>query len=168
MPTPTWTPTPTATRTPTPTPTSNSSDADGDTIADSVDPDDDNDGCTDVAEEATTPGSQSTGGLRDPLSFWDFMDVPAGSPATRDKTVTIGDIGAVVARFGAFRDPPPDAQEAFVEALTSPPAAPAYHAAYDRGGSIPGQNLWNLLPPDGSIGISDIGAAVAQFGHTCA
>ena len=37
-----------------------------------------------------------------------------------------------------------------------------------QGAPIPGQNIWNPLPPDGSIGIGDIGAVVAQFGHSCA
>ena len=89
-------------------------------------------------------------------------------PETRDGTVSVSDIGGVVARFGSFSEPPPTEEEALAEALTRPPAAPAYHASYDRGGPMSGQNLWNLLPPDGSIGIVDIGAVVAQFGHTCA
>jgi hypothetical protein len=55
----------------------------------------------------------------------------------------------------------------------NPPALPPgmranYHPAYDRGGPIPGEDIWDLLPPDGSIGAGDIAAAVVQFGHTCA
>ena len=107
------------------------------------------------------------GGLRDPNYFWDFFDVYAGLPAERDGAVSISDIGAVVARFGSFVEPVPTKEEAFAEALTLPPAAPAYHTAFDRGGPLPGQNLWNLLPPDGSVNIGDIAAAVAQFGHSC-
>ncbi len=57
---------------------------------------------------------------------------------------------------------------AVAEALTPPPGMTSYHAAFDRGSPIPGQNLWNLRPPDGSINAFDIGAAVVQFGHTCA
>ena len=82
--------------------------------------------------------------------------------------VTVGDIGTVVARFGAARTPPPTKEEALAEALTPPPPAPAYHAAFDRGGAIPGQELWDLLAPDGGITVGDIGAVVAQFGHSCA
>ena len=46
--------------------------------------------------------------------------------------------------------------------------APAYHAAYDRNGADPAGDRWDLLPPDGAVNIGDIGAAVAQFGHSCA
>jgi len=125
--------------------------------------DDDRDGCANGRELGLIP---VLGGQRDSNYFWDFMDVPAGMPPQRDRRVSIGDIGAVVARFGSFRQPPPTKEEALVEALTPPPPAPAYHAAYDRGGSI--DNLWNQLPPDGRIIVADIGAVVAQFGHTCA
>ncbi len=159
------TPTPTATATPTPTPTpipkDPDGDLDGDTVPNGVDPDDDNDGCTDVAEQQTLPGSQATGGLRHPHDIWDFMDQWTGSPFTRDKIVAVGDIGAVVARFGASGDPNGNP-------LTPPVSATGYHTSADRNGSIPGLQPWNLQPPDGTIGIGDIGAVVAQFGHNCA
>ena len=171
-PTPTITQTPTLTPTPAATPAATAAatacpDYDGDTLCDDVDPDDDNDGCTDAAE--LQPSSAATsGGGRDPNYFWDVMDVPVGVPPIRDKAIRVGDIGGVVARFGATREPPLSKAEAFAEALTPPPPAPAYHAAFDRGSPIPGQNLWNLLPPDGIISIVDIGGVVAQFGHSCA
>ena len=79
----------------------------------------------------------------------------------------ISDIGGVVARFGASQEPPPSEDEALAEALTTPPPAPAYHAAFDRGGVIAGQDAWNLLPPNGGVTVGDIGAVVAQFGHSC-
>jgi hypothetical protein len=37
----------------------------------------------------------------------------------------------------------------------------------DRNGAIPGQNPWNLAPPDGSVSAGDIAAVVAQYGHSC-
>lgn len=126
--------------------------------------DTDNDGCTDEQELGPNP---IVGGLRDPNYFWDFSDVWTGSPPEKNRAVSISDVGAVVARFGATRETVPTKQDALAEAQTPPPPAPAYHAAFDRGGPIPGQNLWNLLPPDGSINIGDIGAIVAQFGHSC-
>ena len=126
--------------------------------------DSDGDGCTDAQEAGP---KESAGGRRDPLSFWDFYDVYTSLPPLRDRAITVGDIGAVVARFGAFVEPPPTEELALTQALTLPPPAPAYHAAFDRGGPLPGQNLWNLQPPDGSINIVDIGAVVAQFGHRC-
>jgi hypothetical protein len=127
--------------------------------------DTDGDGCSD--EQELGPQA-SLGGQRDPESFWDFFDVPVGDPAARDRRVNVLDIGAVIVRFGSARETPPTKEEALAEALSPPPPAPAYHAASDRGGPIPGQDLWNLLPPDGSINIIDIGAVVVQFGHTCA
>lgn len=122
--------------------------------------DTDQDGCTDVAEQQTAIGSETSGGRRDPGYIWDFMDVPAGSPAARDRAVTVGDIGAIVARFGSSGDPNGDP-------LSTPPAAPVYHTAYDRNGSNPAGDIWDMLPPNGSISIGDIGAAVVQFGHSC-
>ena len=115
-PTPTVAPTPTATATPTvpltpaATPAATAAatacpDYDGDALCDDVDLDDDNDGCTDVAE--SQPASAATsGGGRNPNYFWDVMDVPVGTPPLRDKAIRIGDIGGVVARFGATREPP--------------------------------------------------------------
>ena len=127
--------------------------------------DSDFDGCADVQEENPTA---VLGGQRDPTSFWDFFDVPTGSPPERDRIVNIIDIGAIVLRFGTVSEPPPTKQAALAEALTPPPDLTSYHAAFDRGGPIPGDDLWDLLPPNGAINIIDIGAAVIQFGHTCA
>ena len=151
-------PTPTATATPTPTPTPTATpcpDNDGDTICDGADPDDDNDGCTDVAELQTAVGSEVTGGRRDPLDFWDFFD------PNRDRTVSLGDFLAVLARFNSVGD-------AGIDPLSPVPLAPAYHTRYDRTGAPPGANPWQAGPPDGSIGLTDFLALLAQFGHTCA
>ena len=119
--------------------------------------DSDGDGCTDFTEHGTTA---ALGGQRDHLDYWDFFDTPDASNY-RNRQIDITDIGAVVARFGAIGEPDGDPR-------SPPPPAPAYHTAFDRGGPIPGENLWNLLPADGSINILDIGAMVVQFGHTCA
>ena len=160
----TQTPTETPTDTPTATPKNPNGDTDGDTIPNAVDEDDDNDGCSDIQEAG---GNEVIGGLRDPHYYWDFTDQWIGG--SKDGGVTIGDIGAVVARFGATRDPPPTKEEAFAEALTPPSDLSTYHASADRGpGLVPNGEAWQPLPPDGSITIGDIGAVVAQFGHTCA
>lgn len=126
--------------------------------------DNDGDGCGNFLEIGADP---MLGGRRDPDNFWDFMDVWTGLPASRDQSVNITDVGGVVARFGASQEPAPTKPDALTEAVTPPPAAPAYHASYDRGGAAPSGNPWNLLPPDGTIAIGDIGAVVAQFGHRC-
>jgi hypothetical protein len=100
------------------------------------------------------------GGRRDPENFWDFFDVPTGLQVTKDRAVTAGDLAGVVARFGSTGTPG--------DPLTAPPAAPAYHSAYDRGGVMSGGEPWDLLPADGSITAGDVAAGVAQFGHSCA
>ena len=125
--------------------------------------DTDQDGCAD-GEEAGL--AATLGGQRDPTRFWDFLDVPAGTPRQRDQRVNIIDIAAIVLRFGTVSTPPTK-PDALAEALTPPPDTTSYHTAYDRGGPIPGEDLWDLLPPDGAINIIDIGAAIIQFGHTC-
>ncbi|MEX1254799.1 MAG: flexitail domain-containing putative surface protein [Dehalococcoidia bacterium] len=124
-------------------------------------PDNDGDGCSDAAEQQTTPGSEVIGGLRDANDVWDFMDQFVGAPLARDRIVAVGDIGAVVGRFGATGSPSGDP-------LVPPAGSTGYHTSADRQGSIPGQNPWNLRPPDGVISIGDVGAAVGQFGHSCA
>lgn len=126
--------------------------------------DTDQDGCADGEEAGVIP---ILGGQRDPTSFWDFFDVPAGAPPQRDQMVNITDIAAVVLRFGTVSDPPLTKQDALAQAVTAPPDLTSYHAAFDRGGPIPGEDLWDLLGPDGAINILDIGAAIIQFGHTC-
>ena len=127
-------------------------------------PDGDNDGCTDAQELGP---SAALGGRRDPNYFWDFYDVPIGTPPERDRAVTIGDIGAVVARFGRFRDPAPSKEEALTEALTPPVDQTSYHTAFDRSPPEQGADVWDAGPPDGQITIGDVGSAVAQFGHSC-
>jgi len=134
-----------------------------DTGTDPLKPDTDRDGCSDGREVGP---NQVAGGQRDPNSFWDFMDQWIGG--ARGRTVNIGDIGAVVARFGTVRPAgAPAKQEALTEALIPPTDMFGYHPIADRSGADPSQNPWNLLPPDGAITLGDAGAVTAQFGHTC-
>ncbi|MEX1253032.1 MAG: flexitail domain-containing putative surface protein [Dehalococcoidia bacterium] len=126
--------------------------------------DDDLDGCFAAVELGTNP---ALGGLRDPSSFWDFMDVWAGEPPSRDRNVSISDVGAIVGRFGKMHATPPTKPEALAEALTPPTDLTGYHADFDRNGAS-GPNPSDVLPPDGVISIGDVGLAVTQFGHTCA
>jgi len=176
--TPTATSTPTATATSTETPTSTPAvclDTDGDTLCNDVDPDDDSDGCPDEREQTNTP---RLGGLRDPLSFWDFYDTPntnltPGPPVyQRDRAVAAGDIFRVVTRFGstdagsgAF-DRASDPLSAPAQAISPPSARANYHPAYDRT-TLPDLDAWDSGPPDGAITVVDIANIVAQFGHTC-
>jgi hypothetical protein len=108
------------------------------------------DGCADAQEQGA---NQETGGLRNAKSFWDFFDTPA-----RDRLISVGDITAVVGRFGSSGD-------ANIDPLSAPAAAPAYHTAFDRPPA--GGDAWDTGPADGSITVQDIALVVAQFGHTC-
>ncbi|MEX0992906.1 MAG: flexitail domain-containing putative surface protein, partial [Solirubrobacterales bacterium] len=133
--------------------------------------DSDRDGCHDDAELGL---NAALGGQRNPASFWDFMDVPTGTPLARDRVVSGGDISAVVQRFGS-NDSTPGDFDRNSDPLSTPnlPVMPSgsrqnYHPAYDRGGVEPGGDPWDLLPADGSISGGDISAAVVQFGHSCA
>jgi alpha-tubulin suppressor-like RCC1 family protein len=130
----------------------------------------DGDGCADKRELGLTA---AVGGQRDPFSFWDFFDVPSGAFLARDHAVTAADIAGVVARFGSS-----DAGAGTFDRNSDPLSLPIpagqpsgtrqnYHPAFDRGGSIPGQDQWSMLPPDGSISAGDLAGVVAQFGHTC-
>lgn len=103
------------------------------------DDDTDGDGCKDLEELHPTV---TTGGLRDPWNPHDFFD-PTG-----DDVVSIGDIAAVIAKFGLTQNDP------------------GYDATRDRGPAL-GPFAHNVSGPDGSITIADISAAVTQFGHNC-
>ena len=117
----------------------------------------DKDGC---ADELEVGANAALGGRRNPKSFWDFFDVPAGTPLERDRRVNVVDIGAIVLRFGTSGDPGIDP--------LSPPLPSGYHTAFDRSEPAEGDDRWDLGPPDGSINVVEIGAVIIQFGHTCA
>ena len=150
--TPPTTATPTSTRTPTPaaTPTSTPPPPTPSGV------DSDGDGCDNALEQGSNP---LLGGARDPNNPWDFFDTPSGANQ-RDHAITVGDVGAIVARFGNFGDPGIDP--------LSPPPPTGYHTAFDRSPAQPGDHLWDLGPPNGNISVSDVGALIGQFGHTCA
>jgi hypothetical protein len=146
--------------TPTPTPKDDLADTDGDTVANGTDADDDSDGCDDIREAQLLKSSATAGGRRDPHSFWDFFDTPTGPVFTRDQAVTGTDFFGVLARFGSSGDPG-------VDPLSTPPAAPAYHSAYDRSPSLPGTDPWDAQAADGAITGIDFFLVLTQFGHTC-
>jgi hypothetical protein len=173
--TPTDTPTSTITNTPTNTPTSTDTATPTDTplpvptvtgTPPKLPPpgDTDGDGCADAEENGP---DHRRGGQRNYTSFWDFFDVPTPPGYTRDKAVSVGDIAAVVARFGTQRTPPPTKQEAYAEALLPPAplSPPPYHPAYDR--TLAGPEPWDSGPPNGSVTVEDIFLIVQQFGDTC-
>lgn len=131
----------------------------GETLAAPGNMDLDRDGCRDERELQTGSGSEDTGGRRNPKLFWDFFDVPTGSPLARDRVVSVGDVSAVQARFGSSGDPNGDP-------LSTPPPT-GYHTAYDRTGPSQGQDPWDTNAPNGSITIQDISLVNTQSGDTC-
>jgi hypothetical protein len=118
--------------------------------------DSDLDGCSDAAELGADP---RLGGQRNPNDFWDFFDTPAPPSYTRDRVVTIADIGALLARFGSYGF-------TSIDPLSEPPHTAAYHTAYDR--TYAGGPLWQSGPPDGRISIVDLILLQNQYGHNCA
>jgi hypothetical protein len=114
--------------------------------------DTDNDGCLDTRENGL---DETLGGRRDYLYFWDFFD------PNRDRAVGLLDFLAVLRHFGTAGDPStldPDGPE---------PPPGEYWALADRGGQAPGGDLWDELPANGSIGLTDFLSVLRQFGHTC-
>jgi hypothetical protein len=112
--------------------------------------DTDGDGCPDVREQQTAPGSQVSGGLRDYLNPWDYFE------PTHNGQNRVDDILLVVRQF--FRDDT-DSNPGL------PPYAPGYTIDTDR--TFVGPNLWNLGPPDGKERVDDVLNEVHQFFHDC-
>ena len=119
--------------------------------------DTDQDGCSDDREIAAE-SEAATGGGRDPLYYWDFMDMWANG--TRDRVVNIIDISALVFRFGTTG-------ELSGDPFNPPQALTGYHVSADRTPPEVGANPWNAGPPDGDINITEIALAIVQFGHNC-
>jgi hypothetical protein len=130
-------------------------DTDGDTVMNGADADDDNDGCTDTQEQG---GDKALGGQRNPHSVWDFFDTPDGANV-RDLAVAGTDFFRVLGRFGATGTPG--------DPLSAPPAAPAYHSAFDRSPAMGGPHPWSLGAADGAITGQDFFAILGQFGDNC-
>ena len=107
-------------------------------------PDTDGDGCPDVNEKQTAPGSEATGGLRDYLNPYDYFD------PTQDGQVRMNDILAVVDQYS----------------LDDPPGRIDYTSLTDRT-AIPGGDPWDLGPPNGQQRADDVLAVVKQYSHDC-
>ncbi|MEX2158557.1 MAG: S8 family serine peptidase [Dehalococcoidia bacterium] len=123
-------------------------DSDGDLLCDSVDSDDDNDGCTDARELGT---NEEAGGRRNPLNPWDFYDIDG------NKQIDLFiDIFTVASAFGDDADG------------VGPGEPDGYDAALDRSAAPAGMDVWDMGPPDGIIDLFiDIFGVAFQFGHDC-
>jgi polyhydroxybutyrate depolymerase len=123
-------------------------DTDGDEIPDAVDPDNDNDGCTDEQE---TGLSAQDGGLRNAKSHWDYFN------PSQDKMNRVGDIVMVLQAYFVDDD---DANPGL------PPYEPGYNPNLDR--TLVGPNLWDTGPPNGLQRVDDIVNILNQYFHDCA
>lgn len=142
-------------------------------------PDADGDGCSNTAEMGS---DLAKGGGRDPSNPYDFYDVPVPAVADpepngpRNKMADIGDVLAVLLYAFADDNGPPNAAGVDYDSLkdgdwagptTMLPdgAVDSYDEVgrqYDRSPASPVSG-----PPNGSIDISDVLAALEQFGHDC-
>jgi len=99
----------------------------------------DGDGCTNGQEYGQ---DETAGGLRNPLSEWDYMN-PTGDGQNR-----VDDVLATLNQY-------------FIDA-----GEPGYTTATDR--TYAGPYPWNLGAPDGKQRIDDVIGALSQYFHDCA
>ena len=154
-----------------------SGDTDGDGLSDATELalgtnplvlDTDQDGCADgeevVGAPAPKPGST---GAYNPLASYDFYDVPVPSlkvgVGTYSKSVTMGDVLAVLSYVGDKASPPTDAYVADVNGNTVPDGL-----EYDRSPSPLSNPPWDAGPPSGAVTMADVLAVLAQVGLSCA
>jgi polyhydroxybutyrate depolymerase len=114
--------------------------------------DTDGDGCPDVKELQTAPGSEFSGGRRDPNNPWDYWN------PTHDGKNRSNDILAVMQHYH---------QDKYLPSPPNPPNTPnpQYDPATDR--TYIGPNPWNLGPPDGVISSQDILLIMKQYHQDC-
>jgi glucose/arabinose dehydrogenase len=134
--------------------------------------DGDDDGCADVEETGADPAD---GGARDPLSPWDFFDVPSpAGPATgadgkliltsnsvRNEAVSLQDVGTVLAYVGRSSANPAYGQDNNGDGIGD-------GTQLDRTPSTDPGELWRSGPPNNAVSLQDVGVALAQVGHSCA
>jgi Bacterial TSP3 repeat len=167
-PTPTITATPTHTRTPTDTPTPTETPIFSPTPTATPRPTDDSDGdgCVNVLE------SYMGFDASDPYDFFD-VPVPANvdpTPnGTRDKTITMSDVLAVLRYVGAHDgdggSPNPNGVAYESDKMGAGTKA---GVDYDRSPSSPPDPPWDAGPPDGAVNMPDVLTALAQVGLDCA
>jgi hypothetical protein len=184
--TPTNTSTPTPAPTATPTPTSTPTEAGEPTSTPTVTPtatltpiahDFDGDGCDNARELGT---SHSLGGQRSPVVPWDFFDVPGPAiqpssvDGTRNRIINQADVEAVLFYVGTGTR-----VIGGVPLLSGPNTnGVAYEGdlnndnepdglTYDRLPSPFAGEPWRAGPPNGSVSLQDVGAALSGLGDRC-
>lgn len=113
--------------------------------------DTDGDGCGDGRELGP---NHVSGGQRDPLSSWDFFDVPVPYSPTYttvglNKAINSSDVLAVRDATGTVQ------------------GGPGYNAQYDRTPSSDPSKPWLAGPPNGAVSGQDVLVAQASTGDSC-
>jgi hypothetical protein len=135
--------------------------------------DTDADACSDGEEVAP---NEALGGDRDPLSQWDFFDVPVPAlsnlnpSSVRSKAIGITDVLAILFYSGTTDNGPPinqgDPDEVDYDSDLNGNGIED-GAEYDRSPSSTSGKLWRSGPPSSAVGVSDALIALAQAGHSC-
>ncbi len=138
---------------------------------DACDPNNDNDGCTNVQELGLIP---TLGGQRDPLNPWDFFDVPVppllpgSTTGVRNKIISLSDVLADLAYVGTTAAMPgsPNANGAkYGSDLNGNGIADGVE--YDRTPSTMPLQPWRSGPPNGVVSLSDVLVVLTQVGTVC-
>ncbi len=153
-------------------------DADGDALTNGyemtlgTDPcgrDSDGDGCDDGRELG---GDHRDGGQRDPLSPWDFFDVPlpALSPlnpsGSRSGFISIGDVIGVVAYIGTTDGGGPNSNGEWYDTDLDGNGLKD-GSEYDRSASTVINEPWRSRAPNGAVTIGDAIVGLNQIGDSC-
>jgi hypothetical protein len=136
---------------------------------DPCDADTDNDACGDGDELGS---NRKLGGDRDPLSPWDFYDVPvpalqwAVTPGVRNGAVSLNDVGSVLLYVGAIAGDDPNANGVDYD-LDADANLVSDGVQYDRTPSLIPGKPWRSGAPNGAISLQDVGVALVQVGDHC-
>lgn len=135
--------------------------------------DTDDDGCADGREVRTLTFAPNMGGDRDPLSPWDFFDVPlpaltvSNPSGTRNRVVLLADAVGVVYYVGTSDNGLPNANGVDYDTDLNGNGVEDGRE-YDRSPSTTPGKPWKSNAPNGAVTLSDALVAVNQVGHSCA
>lgn len=138
-----------------------------------ADRDSDDDGCADGRELRVVAFAPQQGGDRDPLSPWDFFDVPvpaltAANPSgTRNNVVLLSDALAVFYYAGVSDNGGPNVNGVDYDTDLNGNGVEDGRE-YDRRPSIVPAKPWRSGAPNGAVTLADALVAVNQAGHSCA
>jgi len=137
-----------------------------------ADPDTDDDSCEDGREVRVLKFTPGMGGDRDPLSGFDFFDVPvpaltpSNSGGTRNEIVSLSDVLAVLIYVGTTNNGAANSAGVDYDSDLNGNAIED-GVEYDRTPSTTVGKPWRSGPPNNSVSLGDALVALAQVGHNC-